>query len=287
MKKIIVIILSNFLLFSLTSVHADNSAEELNKQYPNRKYYPQLTYITTKQMLHAVSQEKYNVVDSRPGLAYETLHIKGAVNISSGDKQFNEKLMTIINKNNKPIIFYCGGLACLKSYKSSVKAISEFNKRDISRTVYTYDSGISAFAYTYPELVLKNGKNISSENPLLDVKKIKKHAKGADVFTNLINSDDEASYIILDIREKQQKLLNKLFMFKKEKKISLLEPEKLIEFLNAVKVADKTLMVYGSVEKQIETLYPLIKTSGIKTWFYLEGGEIAYSNYMIQKHVLH
>jgi len=116
--------------------------------------------------------------------------------------------------------------------------------------------------------------------------KIKKHAKDADVFTHLIHNDDEGQYIILDIRESQQKLLNKLFMFKKEKKISLLEPEKLIEFLNEQKGENKTLMVYGSVEKQIESLYPLIKTSGVKKWFYLEGGEIAYSKYMIEQHVL-
>jgi hypothetical protein len=45
-------------------------------------------------------------------------------------------------------------------------------------------------------------------------------------------------------------------------------------------------MVYGSVEKQIESLYPLIKISGVKKWFYLEGGEIAYSKYMIEQHVL-
>ena len=34
-----------------------------------------------------------------------------------------EKLMALINKNNKPITFYCGGLACLKSYKASNKTI--------------------------------------------------------------------------------------------------------------------------------------------------------------------
>jgi len=285
MKIIILVFLSNLLL-GLTGVRADMSAEELDKQYPNRKFYPQLNYISTKQMLEGVSTKKYNIIDARPGLAFDTLHLKSAVNISSGDKQFNKKIMSVVNTNNKPIVFYCGGLACLKSYKASMKTIDELQKRNITRTVYTYDSGISAFAYNSPDWVLKNGKDISPENPLLDMVKIKKHAKDADVFTHLIHNDDEGQYVILDIRESQQKLLNKLFMFKKEKKISLLEPEKLIEFLNEQKGENKTLMVYGSVEKQIESLYPLIKTSGVKKWFYLEGGEIAYSKYMIEQHVL-
>lgn len=286
MKKIVLILVSNILLLSLTSVHAEDSVEALNKQYPNRKFYPQLNYIPTKQMVQDVSTGKYNVIDARPALAYDTLHIKGAVNISSSDKQLIEKLMTIVNTNNKPIVFYCGGLACLKSYKASVKTIKAFHKKNINRTVYTYDSGISAFAYASPKWVLKNGKEISLENPLLDMTKIKLHAKDAEVFTSLVNNDEEDQYMILDIREADQKILNKLFMFKKEKRISLLKPEKLIEFLNEQKGTDKTLMVYGSVEKQIESLYPLIKTSGIRKWFYLEGGELAYSKYMITQHVL-
>ena len=117
------------------------------------------------------------------------------------------------------------------------------------------------------------------------MKKIKKHAKNVEDFTHLINTDENNQYMILDIREKKQRMLRKLFMFKKEKKLSLLEPEKIIGFLNEIKSSGQTLMVYGSVEKQIETLYPLVKTSGIKTWFYLEGGEVAYSKYMIQQHI--
>ncbi|MCU7940713.1 MAG: hypothetical protein KZQ64_13185 [gamma proteobacterium symbiont of Bathyaustriella thionipta] len=74
-------------------------------------------------------------------------------------------------------------------------------------------------------------------------------------------------------------------MFKKETKLTVFEPEKIITFLNEVKSSGKTLMVYGSVEKQIESLYRLIQTSGVKKWFYLEGGEVAYSQYMIQRHV--
>jgi len=74
-------------------------------------------------------------------------------------------------------------------------------------------------------------------------------------------------------------------MFKREKKLTLNAPEKIIAFLNKVKDSDKTLMVYGSVEKQIESLYHLINISGIKKWYYLEGGEVAYSQYMIMQHV--
>ena len=282
MKRIIISALSILLTLSVPGVQADSS---LDKLYPNRKFYPQLKYISTEQMINAVAAKKYNIVDARPALGYEILHIKEAENFSAGDKYFNEKLMALINKNDKPIVFYCGGLACLKSYKASDKAIRELYKRKISRAVYTYDSGISSFANASPEWVLKNGKEVSPENPLLDLAKLKKHAKNVEDFTHLIRTDEDKHYVILDIRETSQQMLRKIFTFRKEKRLTVLKPEKLISFLNEVKQSDQTLMVYGSVEKQIESLYYLIKTSGLKKWFYLEGGELAYSEYMIKKHV--
>ena len=285
MKQLIISFISIFLLLSLPGVYANTSDISSDKLYPNRKFYPQLSYISTEQMVDVVSNGKYNVIDARPALAFSTLHIKEADNFSTGDKQFNEKLMLLINKNNKPIVFYCGGLACLKSYKASNKTIQELQKRDIKREVYTYDSGISAFAHASPEWVLKNGKEVSPENPLLDMKKIKKHAKSAEDFTHSVNTDEDNQYIILDVREKNQQMLRKLFTFKREKKLTLLNPEKMTAFLNKVKGSGKTLMVYGSVEKQIESLYPLIQTAGVKKWYYLEGGEVAYSKYMIKRHV--
>lgn len=286
MNKTISALLSIVLLLCFSSsVSAMISDEAMSKKFPNRKFYPGLNYISTKQMVNDVKAGKYLIIDARPALGYQTLRIKEAVNIHSGDKQFVEKLMTAVNENNKPIVFYCGGLTCLKSYKASVKAIDELRKKKIKRDVFTYDSGISAFAYASPELVLKNGEEVSAENPILNVKKLKKHAKSAEDFTALINNDEDGKFVILDVRENKQQILRKLFMFKKEKKITVLEPDKLIEFLNEVKASNKTLMVYGAVEKQIESIFQLIKAAGNKKWFYLEGGEYAYSQYMIKKHV--
>lgn len=285
MKKSVLVFLLAVLLSGFGSAGAEMSEEAIDKLFPNRKYYPGLNYIMTKQMVKDVSAGKYLVIDARPALGYNTLHIKEAINIHSGDTNFIEKFMKAIAKNDKPIVFYCGGLTCLKSYKASVIAIDELRKKKINRDVYTYDEGISAFAYASPEWVLKNGKDISPENPILDVVKLKKHAKNAEDFTRLIDNDEDDQYIILDVREKKQKILRKIFMFKKEYKITVLEPEKIIEFLNNVKQSDKTLMVYGAVEKQIESIFQLIQTTGNKKWFYLEGGEYAYSQYMIKKHV--
>lgn len=285
MKKILIAFVLAFLLLNQSVVYANTPASLTDNLYPNRQFYPQLLYISTEQMVDGINQGKYIVVDARPELAYNTLHIKGAENFSAGDEQFAEKLMMLINNSKKPIVFYCGGLACLKSYKASLKAMNVLQNQKKDQQVLTYDSGISAFAHASPEWVLKNGKDISPENPLLNLKKLKKHAKSAEDFIALINDDEDNQYTILDIREKQQKIQRKLFMFKREKNITLLAPEKIIIFLNRVKNSGKTLMVYGSVEKQTESIYSLIKTSGIRQWYYLEGGEVAYSQYMIDKHV--
>lgn len=285
MKRLIITFIAVHLLFGVSITQANETATSEDKLYPNRKFYPQLSYISTEQMITAVKDEAYNVIDARPVIGYQTLHIKGADNFSAGDKDFTEKLLELINKNNKPLVFYCGGLACLKSYKASDKAIRLLKKRKVKRYVYTYDSGISTFAYASPDLVLKNGKEVSEENPLLDMEKLKKHAKNVEEFISMVGNDSEKKNIILDIREYNQHILRKIFTFKKEKKLTLLEPEKMIVFLNKVKESGKILMMYGSVEKQVESFYYLIKGIGIKKWYYLEGGEKAYSQYMVQKHI--
>lgn len=285
MKQTFNAFLTVILLICFTGVSAAISEEIINKKFPNRKFYPGLNYLSTEQMVTDIKAGKYLIIDARPSLGYQTLRIKDAINIHSGDKQFVEKLLKAVKENDKPIVFYCGGLTCQKSYKASIKAMTELRKRKINREVFTYDSGISAFAYASPDMVLKNGEAVSEDNPILNVRKLKKHAKSAQEFTHLVNNDSEGQYVILDVRENKQQILRKLFMFKKENKITVLEPEKLIIFLNEIKASDKTLMVYGAVEKQIESIFQLIQTTGNKKWFYLEGGEYAYSQLMIQQHV--
>lgn len=285
MKNLSWLFLSFTLLYPFTGFCTTSNNDSIDKQFPNRKFYPGLNYISTEQLVKDVADNKYLVIDARPALGYNTLHIKGAENIHSGDKQFIEKFIERINKNNKPVVFYCGGLTCLKSYKASQMALEELSRRKIKREVYTYDSGISAFAYASPEHVLKNGKAISDDNPILDIKKLKQHARSPEHFIEIINNDSSNEHLILDVREKSQRILRKLFMFKREKKITVLEPEKLIAFLNKTRDSGKTLMVYGAVEKQIESVFQLIQMTGLKKWYYLEGGEYAYSQYMVNRHV--
>lgn len=286
MKNIHIIFVGFLTLFSCLNVPAEIFKGTLDKQYPNRKYFSQLNYITTKQMINALTTGKYNIIDARPKTAFNLLHVKNATNIGPNYKRFKEKLMDVVNKNDKPIVFYCDDWACLESYKASVIAIALFKAYVIKREVLTYDSGINVFSQVSPEWVLKKGKEISPDNPLIDLKNIKKHAKSSEEFVGMISNDDNDQYVLLDIRENNKKLSRNLFMFKNEKKITLLKSKKLMTFLNQVRGRDLTLMVYGTVEKQIETLYPLIKTSGINKWFYLEGGEMAFSEYMVKKHVV-
>ena len=285
MKNFTLFLLAIFLFPFFNVVNAEDTAADIDKQFPNRKFYPGLNYISTEQMVEAIADKRFLVIDARPELGYKTLHIKESLNIHSGDKEFVNKFNQAVSANNKPIVFYCGGLACRKSYEASVMAMEEFQKRKINRTVYTYDSGITAFAYASPKDVLKNGKDISEDNPILDRKKLKKHAKSAEEFIEMINNDENNEYVILDIREPKQRILRKLFMFKDEHKITVHKPQELTGFLNYIKQSKQVLMIYGAVEKQIETVFALIQTSGIKKWFYLEGGEYAYSQYMINKHV--
>lgn len=253
-----------------------------SETFPKRKYYPQLNYIDTQEFAEGIKNKQYDVIDVRDETSFKALHVKGASNIFIKSKTFEQELLAFVETSKNPLVAYCNGISCSKSYDASNKMIDLFQQKGIDKTVYTYDSGINAIAYSHNELVLKDGKEVSESNPLIDVEKIKKHTLTPVDFENYLANHPDKEFALLDIREKSEQILTKLFMFKKEKKISLAERDKLIKYLNKVKNDKKTLLVYDLAGRQINGLYELLKITGIKKWHYMEGGEFAYSQYAIK-----
>lgn len=96
-----------------------------------------------------------------------------------------------------------------------------FVKNNIDKTVRTYDSCINAIAYAHNDMVLKNGKEVSKDNPLIAINKIKEDTLTPEAFENFIAETKPDDFAILNIREKNERIVYKIFMFQKEKKIAL------------------------------------------------------------------
>mgnify|MGYP002713279120 CR=1 FL=1 len=278
MLKRLTFFLLTSLLFFTTNVIAESDLDK----FPKRVFYPQLEYIDTNELAKGLHEKKYDVIDVRDDTSFKALHVKTATNIFVKSETFDKEVLDFVALSQNPLVVYCNGISCSKSYDASTKMKALFEKNNINKTVYTYDSGINAIAYAHNDLVLKNGQEVSRDNPLIAADKIKEHTLSPELFENYINNNKDDSYAILDIREKGERIIYKLFMFKNENKIALNNKDKIIAFLNTVKKDKKTLMVYDVAGRQINGLYELLKITGIKKWYYLEEGEFGYSKYSLK-----
>lgn len=114
--------------------------------YPGRNAYPDVLIYEKSELFQNLSQVV--LVDTRSAAEFETLRIKGAVNIPVNSLDFAHRIIELRASTTKPIIFYCNGRNCEKSYRAGRKA----NKLNIEDT-YAYDAGVFDWAKTYPHHV--------------------------------------------------------------------------------------------------------------------------------------
>ena len=93
--------------------------------YPHWKKQGNVGAVTVEYIKKIVSSGKSKVVliDSRPKKRkYDKGHIPGAISIP--DSEFEKKMAMLPEDKSTPLIFYCGGLKCKLSMKSSKKALA-------------------------------------------------------------------------------------------------------------------------------------------------------------------
>ena len=127
------------LLFTPTAFALDN-------EYPGRDEFPDVLVYEKAQLFNDLSD--VILVDTRSKHEYQTLHIKGAVNIPLSTKDFGLKIIELRATSNKPIVFYCTSRTCYKSYRAGREA----NYLNIEDT-YAYDAGVFEWAKSYPKHV--------------------------------------------------------------------------------------------------------------------------------------
>ena len=118
--------LSTFSTFAL-------SADE---GFPGREKYPDVSYIELADLFNRKARNEIVIVDARSNYEFETLRIKGAVNIPVASKNFEIEVQKLRKKTDKPIVFYCNGHRCMKSYIAAKKCMDV----DI-KDVIAFDAG--------------------------------------------------------------------------------------------------------------------------------------------------
>lgn len=227
--------------------------------YPGREIYPTVKVYETEQLKNNFDQVV--IVDVRSKYEFDTLHINSAINIPLNDRGFSKRVEAL-QAGPKPIVFYCNGHSCYKSYKACVAALDAG-----INNIFAYDSGVFDWARAYPDKATLLGKTPIDTARLISGAKLKENLLDPKQFSSRIN--DNA--VILDIRDPKQRGLVELYPYRQEN-IAMDDTQKLNSFLKKIKSSGKTLLVYDEAGKQVRWFQYYLVENGIKNYYFMNGG---------------
>jgi len=257
MKNIIFSLGVLFALISSNSVLA-------NSEFPGRAEFPEIALYQKADLLKDLN--KVVVVDARSSLEFETLRVKGAVNIPIASKNFPDMVKALRKKTNKPIVFYCNGRTCYKSYKASKAALKAGVKN-----VFAYDAGVFEWAKTYPEHAVLLGTSPMNPKHIIPKAKLKARFLAPKKFTEIARVTPGSKRMILDVRDMYQRA-GVGFFIGIERWVSLDEEAKLEKYLKKAVAEDRTLYIYDETGKQVRWLQYTLERHNVKKYYFMKKG---------------
>ena len=253
-------VVSRTLWIAALTLLLSTAASAEPQEFPGRKLYPEVPIIERNE-LHGRMDQVY-IVDVRSLYEFETLRIKGAYLIPVSSDDFSEQVSQLRQKyGDKPIIFYCNGHSCEKSYQAVRKASAARLGK-----VYAYDAGIFDWARNYPEQTELLGQKLDI-NALISDDKFKAHLLEPGTFTEQASNSNG---IILDIRDRFQREGFSLFSGK-EKSVPL-DNTKLKSYVDMAKHDNKTLYVYDATGHQVKWLQYFLEANGLENYYFMKDG---------------
>ena len=149
------------------------------EQFPGRVKYKDVSYIE----LHDLFSRKNDVVivDVRSQYEYDTLRIKGAINMPVASKSFESQILNLRQSTDKYIVFYCNGHRCMKSYQAVKKA------QDVGvDNAVAFDGGIFDWTIAFPNDAVLLGQSPVDPNKLIGKKSYQSRLLNPDLFSEYV-----------------------------------------------------------------------------------------------------
>lgn len=255
-------ILLGFLSLLLIAV----SPAQANDEFPGRSLYLDVPHIELDDL--ARRYDEVIIVDVRSGYEYDTLHIKKAINISLGAADYVDRMHQLRQDNpDKPIVTYCNGKTCMKSYKAARKAL----QRGVENVV-SFDAGIMDWAQNQPERSVLLGESPLDPQKLIAKSVFKQRLIKPETFVGKANRDGN---MIVDARDPLQRAGYALFMGK-EYRASLADEKKMGELIARAARSGETMYIYDEAGKQVRWLMYRLEQRGVKNYYFMEGGTNAF-----------
>jgi len=256
-----------FFVFSLIFLVTAGTAAASVKATSEFPYRSQYIDVTTVELDDLYKRYKdVVIVDVRSEYEYNTLHIKEARNIPL-NRNFVDNIRKLRAETTKPIVFYCNGKTCRKSYDAVLKTQSARIPN-----CEAFDAGVFDWAKAHPELTVLVGKSPVKPTDLLSHDEFKAHLLPPKEFA--AKAKDANKVLILDVRDRVQRD-TPLFPFQ-EKRAQLDESAKIDQAIEQAKQEKKTLMVYDAVGKQVRWMQYHIEAKGLKDYYFMNGGAQGY-----------
>jgi predicted sulfurtransferase len=237
------------------------------KEYPGRDLFPEIPYVELQDFYQKLKRNEVSVVDVRSAYEYDTLRIAGAINIPVASKTFASDMRKLRMSDSKPIVVYCNGKTCMKSYEAARQAAVE--KID---NVIAYDAGIMDFAKTFPKDTLLLGKTLNDPGKLISKEDFKKHLLTPEKFGERIA---DSSDIVLDVRDRFQREGISIFVGR-EFRVPIDNTKRLDRYIEQAMKENKSLLIYDAAGKQVEWLQYYLEDKGLKSYYFMQGGISAY-----------
>jgi rhodanese-related sulfurtransferase len=257
LRKLLVLQSILFLAAVFGTVHASEDA------FPHRAKFKNVPVMEAEALRKDLG--KVLVVDVRSHYEYETLHIKGALHIALSKDKLPLEVKALRAKSDVPIVFYCNGHTCKKSYEAA-----EFAMNAGVSNVFAYDAGIDTWAKLYPEQSVLLGKSPVQPGEFISSTEFKKHLINTQNFEALV----EKGAVVLDIRDLRQR--DVVLFPMRELRAPLDDSHKIADAVAQAKKSKKTLLVYDKVGKQTRWFQYYLEQQGVKDYYFLEGGSEGY-----------
>lgn len=244
------------------AAETENDARE---QFPGRDLYPTVPYIELEELKSRL--DSVVVVDVRTPYEYETLRIKGAINISLSAETFVAKMRELRGSDPRQIVVYCNGRTCMKSYKAALKCA--VNKID---NVHSFDAGVMDWVHAYPEQSALLGKSPVDPLKLISKKEFTAHLLTPDAYGDKVAS---STAIVLDVRDRFQREGVSLFVGR-ERRAYLDDRKRLDRFIQKAKKENRVVLIHDAAGKQVRWLQYYLKDQGLEKYYFMQGGIAAY-----------
>jgi len=240
---------------------ASESKTDAEESFPLREKFNKIKHITIEALNR--EYEKTIIIDVRSKMEFDVIHINKSVHIPVDSNLFIKNLEKVREKSGSiPIVFYCNGHTCAKSYEAAEYAMDAG-----FLNAYAYDGGITDWVNAHPEKTTLMGKTPATMEKLITHEML---AKRKISFAEFKKKAENPHAIVVDVREPfQRKNIPQIPQLRN------IPSDRLVEMIAEGELKGNQLLILDAVGRQIEWIQYYLEQHGYTNYYFLEKGVLS------------